>query len=380
MIIERILQLAELIDKKTHFLFGPRQTGKTTLIREQLPNLRTFNLLESDTFAELSARPSLLREIVQPGERIVIDEIQKLPVLLDEVHLLIEERKACFLLTGSSARKLKRGGSNLLGGRARSRQLLPLCSAELKDSLHLEECLNRGLLPSIYFSDDPNEDLKAYVGDYLSQEIAAEAIVRNIPAFSRFLRVAAQFNAKQVNFEKLASDAQVSPSTVRNYFQILRDTLIGSTLPPWPKKKQSREVSTPKFYLFDTGVARQLQGRKSYPLATPEFGDALEAFIHHELKSYIEYRRPETELSFWRTYEGHEVDFIVNSEIALEVKASNVVVQSDIKGLLAISENYPIKRRIVICQEKHERNFGENRVEVLPWKLFLELLWNGELF
>lgn len=376
--ISRFVNLATLLDKKSHFLFGPRQTGKSTLIREQLPDVLSFNLLESDTFAELSARPGLLRERVKHGQLVCIDEIQKLPILLDEVHWIIEERGARFLLTGSSPRKLRRGGNNLLGGRARSRFLFPLCSEELGGEFDLSKALNHGLLPSLYFSDDHIEDAKAYIGDYLTQEIAAEALVRNVPSFSRFLQISALFSARQVNFEKLASDAQVSPSTVRNYFQILQDTLVGATLSPVQGKGRFRVVSTPKFYLFDTGVTRQLQGRQSYAPGTPEFGEAFEAFIFHELRCFLEYRKRDAQLEFFRTYEGHEIDFIVNSSIAIEVKASGSVSSSDIKGMRAILKVAPMQASIVVTMESHER--VADGITFMPWRDFLGRLWSGELF
>jgi len=375
--IERLLNLSPLLENKSHFLFGPRQTGKSSLIRAQLPQLLIFNLLESDTFAKLSARPALLRESVKQGQRVVIDEIQKLPILLDEVQLLIEERSAVFLLTGSSSRKLRRSGTNLLGGRARSRELLPLSSAELQGQFDLDRALNRGLLPSIYFSDSPEEDLAAYVGDYLRQEIAAEAIVRNVPAYSRFLQVASLFSARQVNIEKLAADAQLSPSTVRNYFQILQDTLLGHVLPPWHEGGKAREVATAKFYLFDSGVCRRLQGRGLLAPRTPEYGEAFESFIHHELRCFIAYRSRDTSLHFWRTHAGAEVDFILGDSIGIEVKASANVLPQDLRGLRVINEHYKLQRRIVVCLEPRERS--ADGITIMPWSEFLAQLWQGTL-
>ncbi len=374
--IHRLINLPILLGKKSHFLFGPRQTGKSSLIRTQLPGVLTFNLLESDTFAALSARPAILRETVKPKQHVVIDEIQKLPILLDEAQWLIEERQAVFLLTGSSARKLHRAGTNLLGGRARSRYLLPLCSEELKEQFDLERALHRGLIPSIYLSDDPEEDLAAYVGDYLSQEIAGEAIVRNIPAYSRFLQVVSLFNARQVNIEKLASDAQLAPSTVRSYFQILQDTLIGYTLAPWHEGGKAREVATPKFYLFDSGVCRRLQGRTSLAPKTPEYGEAFEAFLHHELRCYIAYRAREHSLHFWRTHSGAEVDFVLGGRVAIEAKATATVAPQDLRGLVAIARHYPLAHRIVVSLESHERRV--DGIIILPWKQFLARLWAGE--
>jgi predicted AAA+ superfamily ATPase len=375
--LSRELNLLKLLDKKSYFLFGPRQTGKTSLIKAQLPEATYINLLESNTFIEYSAKPSLLRERLSKQKIVVIDEIQKLPQLLDEVQLLIDERKTTFLLTGSSARKLRRGGVNLLGGRARSRFLLPLTSHELGAQFNLSMALNNGLIPSIYFSDDPNEDLKSYIGDYLSQEIAAESFVRNITGYSRFLNVAGFYHAQQINFEQLALEAQISPSTIRNYFQILQDTLIGTTLLPWKEGGKLREVSTPKFYLFDNGAARKLQGRPSIVNKTPEYGFAMEAFIHHELRAFIEYRKREGTLHFWRTRDKKEVDFIFNGEIAIEVKSKASLTPKDLKGLLALDAEYSLKKLIVVTEEREPRQIG--KITALPWQNFLAQLWDGEL-
>ncbi len=377
MFIERLVNLPILLDKKSHFLFGPRQTGKTSLIRKQLPNVLAFNLLESDTFSELSARPAILRERIGGPIPVVIDEIQKLPELLDEVQWLIEERGARFLLTGSSARKMKRSSTNLLGGRARSRRLLPLSSKELGDKFELARALNHGLLPSIYFSDEPTEDLKSYVGDYLQHEIAAEAAVRQLPTYARFLHTVSFFNARQVNFERLASDAQAAPSTVRNYFQILQDTLLGSVLPAWRRGGQTREVATGKFYFFDTGVARSLQGRKNFAPGTPEWGEAFEAFIFHELRCFLEYQQREGTLHYWRTHTGHEVDFILNEEVAIEVKSGTTITAADLRGLRALAEQYRMRRLLIISCDRMPRTL--NDIEVLPWREFLLRLWNGDI-
>jgi predicted AAA+ superfamily ATPase len=253
---------------------------------------------------------------------------------------------------------------------------LPLCSAELQGQFELTKAINRGLLPSIYFSDDFEEDLQSYVGDYLSQEIAAEAAVRNIPAFSRFLHVAAHFNAGQINFEKMAKDAQVAPSTVRGYFQIMQDTMLGTLLPAWKHSTKKEEVATGKFYLFDTGLARKLQRRNPLVPQTAEYGNALEAFIHHELRCFIEYQSRGSSLHFWRTYSGHEVDFVLNGNIAVEVKSTQNVSGSDLKGIEAFDREYSLSRRVIVCQERYPRLVGN--VEVIPVDQFLAMLWAGE--
>ncbi|MCX7016712.1 MAG: AAA family ATPase, partial [Candidatus Sumerlaeota bacterium] len=282
-VIDRLPDLARWLESKSHFLFGPRQTGKTFLIQRVLPHARRYDLLDSATYLALNQRPGRLAEELGPQDRIVaIDEIQRLPELLNEVHRLIEERGIHFLLTGSSARKLRRGGVNLLGGRARIHHLHPLTCGELGARFDLTQALQRGLLPSIYFSDDPQADLEAYTGAYLQQEIVAEGAARNIPAFSRFLRVAALCNATVVNFTNVADDAQTPRTTVYEYFEILKDTLIVHEALAWRMSKKRKPLASSKYYFFDVGVAFALQGRRPQP-GTTEFGEAFETWLFHEL-------------------------------------------------------------------------------------------------
>ena len=254
-------------------------------------------------FLKLSRAPERLREEYTPKDKIIIDEIQRLPVLLNEVHILIESEGVHFLLTGSSARKLRRAGVNLLGGRARIRHLHPLSFCELGEKFNLEHAINYGLLPSIYFSEAPEEDLTSYIGLYLKEEIAAEGLVRNIPAFSRFLEVAAWCNARLINYTKIANDAQVARSTVQEYVEILKDTLIAEELPAWKKSRQRKPITTAKYYLFDMGVTRVLQNRSLIRIKSPEFGEAMESYIFHELKSYIDYCQGGS-LNYWRSVSG----------------------------------------------------------------------------
>jgi len=265
-----VLDLEKLVARKSAFLWGPRQTGKSSLIR-----------LKSDAYLTLSREPWRLREeVTKPGALVVIDEVQKLPVLLDELQFLIEERGARVLLTGSSARKLRHGGVNLLGGRARSHTLHPL----------LRHVLTYGGLPSITLSDDPRSDLRSYTADYLREEIAHEGLTRNIPAFSRFLEVAALCNTQILNYTNIASDAQVARTTVHEYFAILRDTLLGYDLPAWGGTSKRKPTATSKFYFFDIGVTRHLQDRRELALRSPELGVAFEAWIFHELSAWNDYR------------------------------------------------------------------------------------------
>lgn len=374
--VPRLLDLAAPAAKKSLFLFGPRQTGKTSLVQHTLSHARLFSLLDSDTYLTLSRRPATLRELIMPADRlVVIDEIQKLPALLDEIHLLMESAGVRFLMTGSSARKLRRGGVNLLGGRARSRVLHPLVCCELKDAFDLRRALDVGLLPSIYLSDDPHEDLEAYAGSYLREEIAAEGLTRNVPAFSRFLEVAAMCNGQLLNYSAIASDAQVPVSTVREYFQILEDTLIAHQLPAWKASVKRKPIVTPKFYFFDVGVARHLQQRRGLRLRSPEFGAAFEAYIHHELKTYLDYRGAGT-LNYWRSKSGYEVDFVLNHRTAIEVKAKTPVGRRDLRGLQALREEGLLERYLLVSLERQPRRIAG--VEAVPWRQFIESLWGGE--
>ncbi|MGV8118861.1 MAG: ATP-binding protein [Candidatus Xenobiia bacterium LiM19] len=368
--------MKSILPHKSLFLFGARQTGKTFLIQHTLPGYRVYDLLDSNIYLSLSRDPGRLEQEIRPGETvIVIDEIQKLPFLLDEVHRLIETKGIHFLMTGSSARKLRRGGINLLGGRARSRHLHPFTYLELKDQFDLMKALNRGLIPSIYFSDAPEEDLKAYAGDYLKEEIAAEALTRNIPAFSRFLQVSAVCNGLLINYANIANDAQIPSSTVQDYFQILRDTLIGFDLPSWKRSRKRKAISTSKFYFFDGGVVRFLQNRAEIRDRSPEFGEAFETYMAHELKAFVDFRGT-GELCYWRSKSGYEVDFIIDDSVAIEVKAKSNVSTRDLRGISALREENVIRHYVVASLEQRPRTVGG--IEILPWKELLTRLWSGD--
>jgi predicted AAA+ superfamily ATPase len=374
--IERQLKLTPLLEKKSHFLFGPRQTGKTFLIQNSLKGARVYDLLDTSIFLALSRNPERIEQEITPGDRlVVIDEIQRLPELLNEVHRLIENHGIHFLLTGSSARKLRRGGINLLGGRARMRSLHPLTYNELGDRFHLEQALERGLLPSIYFSDDHLADLDAYTGLYLQQEIVAEGVVRNIPAFSRFLRIAALCNSKIVNFTNVSNDAQVARTTVYEYFEVLKDTLILHELPAWRKSKKRKPIASSKYYFFDVGVVSALQGRVYRP-GTPEYGEAFETYIFHELISYRDYVSGEP-LSYWRSTSGFEVDFIIGDHTAVEIKAKANISSRDIKSLQALSEEQRLERYFCVCFVPRRRTVDS--IVIVPYKEFLDMLWGGEI-
>jgi len=373
--IERILDLPALLQKKAHFLFGPRQTGKTSLIRHSLKGVRSYDLLDTSVYLALSQNPSRISQELDPRDGIVVvDEIQRLPVLLNEIHRLIEERGIRFLLTGSSARKLRRGGVNLLGGRARTKYLHPLTYRELGNQFDLFKAIERGLLPSIYLSDDPRADLQAYTGSYLQQEIVAEGTTRNIPAFSRFLKVAALCNGTVVNFTNVSNDAQVPRTTVYEYFEILKDTLLLYELPAWRKSKKRKPLTSSKYYFFDVGVVATLQGRE-FRSGTPEFGEAFETYLMHELVSYSDYTSGEP-LSYWRSTSGFEVDFILGDHTAIEVKAKENLSTHDLKPLRALAEEKKLKRYLCVSLELRRRNL--DNLTILPFGEFLEALWNRE--
>ncbi len=375
----RALNVAAAMGSRSLFLFGPRQTGKSTLVEHVFgEDVAFFTLLDSDIYLTFSRRPARLREEIDPQcSLVVIDEIQKLPILLDEIHLLIERRGLRFLLTGSSARKLRRGGVNLLGGRARSRTLHPFVACELAEDFDLLRALNWGLLPSVFLSESPAEDIRAYVGEYLTQEIAAEGLTRNVPAFSRFLEVAALCNGQLLNYSAVASDAQVARSTVQEYFRILYDTLVAFELPAWKQTTRRKPIVTSKFYLFDGGVTRFLQRAGKIRHRSPQLGTAFESYIFHELKTFVDYRRIGCPLAFWRSKSGFEVDFILDDRIAIEVKAKEHVGERDLRGLRALREETALDSYMVVSMEPRQRWI--NGIELLPWRRFLERLWSGEL-
>jgi predicted AAA+ superfamily ATPase len=377
---QRIHQLTDITERKSILLLGPRQTGKSTLLRARLPIAPVFNLLDAGQYRSLSADPtSMRRQVLAMSPRpevVVIDEVQRLPELLNEVHLMIEEHRLRFVLTGSSARALRRRGVNLLAGRARTQFLHPLVSAEVGEGFDLSRAINHGLLPAIYDSDSPDDDLRDYVGTYLREEIAAEGLTRNLPGFSRFLEIAALCNGQILNHTKIAADAEVKRTTVIDYFQVLADTLIGFELPPWRKSKSRKAIATSKHYLFDLGVARHLAGIGPLTLSGPSFGVALEHFIFRELRSAIDYGLGET-LHYWRSTSGFEVDFLLDERIAIEVKAARAVRPADLKGLSALREELPGLVAIVVAMV--ERPQLEGNVLILPWREFVQRLWRGEL-
>lgn len=362
------------------FLWGPRQTGKTTLLKELFPDAPFYDLLLSDQYGRLQMQPSLLRQellAVPPKTPVIIDEVQKIPALLDEIQWLIVNHKIQFILSGSSARKLKRGGANLLGGRALRYELFPLTSAEIPD-FDLIRALNNGLLPRHYLAGDARILLEAYVGEYLKEEIAAEALTRNIPAFGRFLEAAAFSNGEIVSYKNIASDCGVSMPTVKQYFGILEDTLIGGMLPPFLKRPKRRTIHAPKFFFFDVGLANFLLKRGHIEAQSEAFGRTFEHLIRQELAAHSRYSGLGYLVAYWRTSSQLEVDFILGDHhTAVEVKGSALAGPHHLKGLKAFREEYKVKNCIVVSMDPNPRLV--DGISILPWKIFLEKLWSGDL-
>ena len=380
--INRNVDLCKILENKSLFLFGPRQTGKSSFIKNQLMNTDVamfWTLLDGRLRLKVLADPSILRQEVEVRNLrdciIIIDEIQKCPELLDEVHFLIEERNIRFLLTGSSARKLRNSGVNLLGGRATQRHFHPFNFAEIGNhpNYNLSYIFEHGLLPSMFLSSDIEEDLSAYVDTYLTEEIAAEGFSRNIPNFARFLTVASVSNSQLINYTNIASDSQVPVQTVKQWFQVLEDTLLGYQVESFTNTKKRKAITTSKFYFFDIGIARALRNIPAPKENTTEFGEYFEHLICMELKSWIDYKHPRSKLTYWRSTSNMEVDFCVDEEIAIEVKSSSNVTEKHLKGLKALREEGIFKRYVVVCQEEHPRI--TDGIEILPWKYFFEELW-----
>jgi uncharacterized protein len=374
---ERLLNI-QLPPKGSAFLWGPRKTGKTFWVNKHFPASPLIDLLKTDVFADYASRPALLRErYLDHHGLVVIDEIQMVPDLLNEIHWMIENTDVSFLMTGSSARKLRRGHANLLAGRAWRYAMAPISYMET-EGFELEDVFISGLLPPHFVSADPIQDLRAYVADYLKEEIAAEAVTQNIPAFAEFLRVAALTSGELLNYTNIGRESGVSARVVRNYFQILEDTLLGFRVRPWRKAKKRRLIETEKFYLFDVGLTNYL-ARRAPKSGTPEFGHSFENYILMELSAYKAYRNPELDIRYWRTSTGFEVDFILGEmDVALEIKASRNIHRAHTRSIRALREEHRVARAIIISLEKEPRRL-EPGLQVLPWQDFLKRLWAGEL-
>jgi predicted AAA+ superfamily ATPase len=381
--IKRLLCI-ELPAGQSAFLWGPRKTGKSTYLKAAFPESVRFDLLDTDLLLEFTRRPALLRErlLALPADQlqrpVIIDEVQKVPHLMDEVHGLIENKGLRFILCGSSARKLKRGKSNLLGGRAWRYEMFPLVSSELED-LDLLRALNRGLVPAHYLREGHERALRSYVSDYLKEEVFDEGLTRNIPAFSRFFDAMAFSHGELTNYANIARDCGVDAKTVKGYYQILVDTLLGTLIEPF-KARQERQVinKAAKFYLFDVGVAGFITKRRIREERGEPFGRALEHFILMEILAHRSYEALHYDVNFWRTKSGLEVDFILGGgEVAIEVKGTDRVDPAVLRPLRVFHEEQRPRKAIVVCNERAAR--VHEGIEILPWREFLNRLWAGKI-
>jgi predicted AAA+ superfamily ATPase len=380
--ISRVLSLP-LPGTEMFFLWGPRQAGKSTLLKQTYPGVKWVDLLKADAYRRFSTNPEYLRqELAAGGEKfVVIDEIQKVPALLDEVHWLHENEGVCFALCGSSARKLKRGHGNLLGGRGLRYELFGFCSQELGADFDLDRMLNNGTLPRIYLSSSPSRLLDAYVSQYLKEEIMAEGLVRHLPPFSHFLEAAAFSDASMVNFSTIARDVGVSRETIRAYFEILVDTLVGRMLPPFRKRPKRRVSLAEKFYFSDVGVANFLAKRGNVQRGSEAYGRAFENWVFHELNCYNAYAGLFAAFSYWRLSSGAEVDFVVNDmQCAIECKSSQRIRDDHLKGLRELAKDHPeVKMRILVGLEPGKR-LTPDGIWILHAEEFTKMLWKGEIF
>jgi len=381
--IKRFLNI-DLPPGQSAFLWGPRKTGKSTYLKAKFPRSLVYDFLKTDLFLEISKTASLLRERLLAKDDdvlkfpVILDEVQKVPQILDEVHWLIENRGFSFILCGSSARKLKRGKANLLGGRAWRYEMFPFVTAELEE-LNLLRILNRGMIPMHYLQEDYWKALRAYTQDYLKEEVFQEGLTRNIPAFSRFFDAMGYSHGELTNYSNIARDCGVDSKTVKEYYQILVDTLLGTMVEPF-KRTQNRQVITraPKFYLFDVGVAGAITKRHLEEEKGELFGKAFEHFIFMEIAAYNSYHELDYEINFWRTKSGLEVDFVLGGgEVAIEVKGAGRIEKMDLRPLTAFIEEYSPRKALVVCNEKEERVQGQ--IRIMPYQNFLSDLWEGKI-
>lgn len=382
---ERLLELPKE-PKESFFLWGPRQAGKSTLLKATYPESKYLDFLKNEECIKYLERPQQLREellslnkkeITNP---IVIDEVQKVPAILDEVHWLIENLRVKFALCGSSARKLKRGKANLLGGRAVRYEMYGFSAYELQKDFNLTTMLNKGYLPRHYLSSNIKQLLDSYVKDYLKEEIAEEGLSRNLPAFSNFLYSAALSDTEIVNFSNIARDCAVSSPTVKEHFQILVDTLIAKFLPAYIRRPKRRIIQAPKFYFFDVGIVNYLTKRNNIEPKSELFGKAFENWVFHELSVYNSYREKYYDFSYWRLTSGMEVDFIINDmQYAIEAKASEKITDNHLKGLRElIKDHKSVKKRIIVSLET-EKRLTSDKIYIYPYQKFINELWSGDL-
>jgi predicted AAA+ superfamily ATPase len=377
---KRIFDIENQLDEAM-FLFGARQVGKSTLLKERFPDAIFYDLLKSDLRRRLKRNPESFREALssQPENTLVIvDEIQKIPDLLDEVHWLMVEKKLRFILSGSSARKLKRSGANTLGGRAQPRTLFPLVWPEVTD-FEIDKAVQNGMIPRHYMASNVADRIEGYVDVYLKEEIQEEALVQNIDAFERFMEVAAISDGEMINYENIASDCGIAAKTVKAYFQILKDTLIGFEIPAYRKVIKRRLVQAPRFYYFDVGLTNYLLGRNSLKRGTTDYGHAFEHLVIQEIIAYHGYSRSRDVISYWHTYTNIEVDVVIgDAKVAIEIKSCEEVKTRHKAGLKSFKEEHPNARLILVSLDPITR-LSEDK-ELIFVTDFFKMLWNGEIF
>ena len=377
---ERIFDIENQLDEAM-FLFGARQVGKSTLLQDRFKDAVYYDLLIPSIRKSFKRNPDLLREALSSkpeGTLVIVDEIQKVPELLDLVHWLMVNKGLRFILSGSSARKLKKSGANTLGGRAQPRTLFPLVWKEVTD-FQIDRAVQNGMIPRHYLVEDATDRLEAYVKVYLDEEIRDEAAVQDVDVFERFMEVAAISDGEMLNYSNIASDCGVSAKTVKSYYQILYDTLLGYEIPAYRKVIKRPVVQAPKFYYFDVGLANYLMGRYSLKRGTDDYGHAFEHFVMQEIIAYRGYFRRREEISYWHTYNDQEVDAVIgDAKVAIEIKSSEQVKTSHKKGLKAFKEEHPECRLILVSHDPITRVSGD--VELINIFDFLRMLWNGEIF
>lgn len=375
----RVFDIENRLDEAM-FLFGGRQVGKSTLLKERFPKAVYFDLLNSELRNRYRQHPEEFREglLKYPPETLVIvDEIQKVPDLLDEVHWLMVNKGLFFILSGSSARKLKKSGANNLGGRAIPETLYPLVSAEIPD-FDLNRAVQNGMIPRHYIVENARNRLKSYIELYLKEEILEEAAVQNIDDFVRFLEVAAISDGEILNYENVATDCGVSANTVKAYYKILCDTLLGFEVPAYRKVIKRKLTKASRFYFFDVGIANYLTGRHHLAPKTPEYGHAFEHLVLQEIVAYMGYKDCEEKLTYWHTYDNYEVDAVIgNARIAIEIKSTDEVQTSHKKGLVEFAKEHPDVRQILVSRDRISRRSGD--IDLIYVTDFFKALWDGEI-
>ena len=377
---KRIFDIENKLDEGM-FLFGARQTGKSTLLKERFKGAVYYDLLKPNVRRAFKRNPNSLWDALQDkpaGTLVVVDEIQKVPELLDVVHSLLVDKGLYFILSGSSARKLKRSGANTLGGRAIPETLYPLVWPEVTD-FQIDRAVQNGMLPRHYMVEDATKRLSGYVKVYLDEEIREEGEVRELDAFERFMEVAAISDGEMLNYSNIASDCGVSAKTVKSYFQILYDTLIGYEIPAFRKEIKRKIVQAPRFYYFDVGLANYLMGRHSLKRGTDDYGHAFEHYVMQEIIAYKGYNDKRDVISYWHTYDQKEVDVVIgDAKVAIEVKSTEHVETKHKKGLKAFHEEHPDCRLILVSLDPITRRSGDT--ELIYVLDFLKMLWGGEIF